>query len=335
MELAINQTDSSPRVDQKDGHALLNLAQGWLKTGNPVVALELLKSALNAPEAVQEQGLRARILQETGRALMMQSDWDRAEIYYLEAQQNYLNLENLKGAAECARNRANMYFQNGKYHESMQLCEQALQWASVVQNHQLRATILNTLAAIKSAIGELKEAVQIFKLCLADFQTAGNLIRQGYVLLNIGLTQTELGEFESALANLNRALAIALDERDQTLVEICYQNIARCHLAQRETNLAKAVIDTARKILPGLNSRALEAELTLIDCQILRTLGNLEKAEMLLRRTLQMAQDSNLKALEADLLLEQALLNKDKGKFELAISGLEAAVNQYKQLGIE
>jgi len=326
-------TDICPGI--KDGIALLNLARGWLKQGNAVVAIELLKSARNSVEAGRNQQLRAQILKETGRALMMQSDWESSEAHYLEAQQVFLDIEDHKGASECVRNRANMYFQKGRFADSEELCRQALEWASVVGDYELRATILNTLGAIKSATGELKEAVRVFKLCLADFESSGNRLRQGYVLLNIGLAQIELSESDEAIVSLNQALAMALDEKDLSLVEICYQNISKCYLAQKETNLAKSVIDTARKILPGLNSKALETELNLIDCQIMRTMGNLHGAHQLLEKTYDMAIDHKLHALQADVLFEQGLLEKQRGRPELAVTKLDAAANQYKLIGVD
>ncbi|MBD3216917.1 MAG: tetratricopeptide repeat protein [candidate division Zixibacteria bacterium] len=336
MEVAITHTKKDDLCSElMDGFVMLDLARGWLKQGNTVVALELLKSALESPDADLNQELRARVLKETGRARMMQSEWDSSEQYYLEAQRIYLDLENLKGASECARNCANMYFQRGRYQESANLCEKALKWASAINDHELRATILNTLAAIKSATGDLKEAIKTFKLCLADFQSAGNHIREGYVLLNIGLTQTELGEHAEAVRSLNQALAVALDEKDQSLVEICYQNIAKCYLAQNDTILAKSVIDTARKILPGLNSKALETELNLIDCRIMHAMGNIENAEGLAFQTYQMALENNMTALQADILKEHGLIYKDKGQFDLAIAKLDASANLYKQLGID
>jgi len=267
--------------------------------------------------------------------MMMQSDWESAEPYYLGSERLFLETENFQGAAECARNRANMYFQRGMYQESEDLCEQALNWISTLNNHELRATILNTLAAIKSATGSLKESIKIFKLCFADFQAAGNSLRQGYVLLNIGLTQTELGDHSEAIQNLKESLAIAFHEKDLHLVEICYQNIARCHLAQKETILARSVIETARKILPGLNSRALETELHLIDCKIRRAMGDFDGAEALLKKTHEETIEYGLSALQADVLLEQGLLLKGKGESQPAVCKLDAAAHQYKQLGME
>jgi tetratricopeptide (TPR) repeat protein len=334
-DLMTKQADSRLSSEIRDGFALLDLARGWLKQGNPVVAGELLKSAIESTEVQRDRRLRARVLKETGRTMMMQSDWDRAESHYLEAQRLFVEAEDLQGAAECARNRANMYFQKGMYRESEELCEKALEWASMLEEHELRATILNTLAAIKSTIGEHRESIQTFMLCLADFQAAGNRIRQGYVLLNIGLCQLELEEYSEAVGSLNEALAIAFSEKDLNLVEICYQNISRCYLAQKETNLAKSVIDTARKILPGLNSRALEAELNLIDCRILRTMGSFREAESLLEVTLTMALDNQLTALQADILMEQGYLSLETGHTELAESRFNAAARQYRQLGVD
>ncbi|MFC1475615.1 tetratricopeptide repeat protein [Candidatus Zixiibacteriota bacterium] len=334
-ELVTKQTGKRSPVEIKDGFALLDLARGWLKQGNPVVAMELMKSAKASAEAALDQDLRAHILKENGRALMMQSDWENAEMYYLEAQRIFLQVKNMKGASECARNRANMYVQRGMFREAENLCEQALEWALTLKEHQLRATILNTLGAIKSATGETSESIKIFKLCLADFQAAGNTIRQGYVLLNIGLSQTELGEYPEAIRSLNESLAVALTEKDLHLVEICYQNIAKCHLAQNETVLARSVLDTARKILPGLDSRALEAELELINCRILKIMGDIEGAEVLLKKTYQVATEYTLTSLQADVLFEQGLLYKESGSPELAACKLAAAAHQYRQAGVD
>jgi tetratricopeptide (TPR) repeat protein len=319
----------------RDGFALLDLARGWLQQGNTVVAGELLESAVNSREADRDQDLRARILKEIGRMEMMQSNWEKADSYYLEAQRVFLGIENFQGAAECSRNRANMFFQKGKYDLASDLCEQALEWASSCNNFELRATVLNTLGAVKSATGDLRESIKIFKLCLADFQCAGNRIRQGYVLLNIGLTQTELVEYPEAIASLNEALAVALEEKDLSLVEICYQNISKCYLAQGEVHLARAVLETARKILPGLNSKALETELSLIEGKIQRLMGNYGKAEKVLENTYQMAIEHNMTSLAADILYEQALLAEEKGDYCIAISKLEKAVVLFEQLGVK
>jgi tetratricopeptide (TPR) repeat protein len=329
------QTTTELELSIHDGPTLLDLAKGWLKQGNTVVALELLASAAHSREAQQQPLVRAQVLKETGRALMMQSDWTNSERQYLEAQTLFIDNGDLKGAAESARNRANMSFQQGQYAEAQDLCEQALGWASILENHELRATILNTLAAIKSATGKQRDALQTFRLCLTDFQTSGNVIRQGYVLLNIGLTEMELREFTEAARDLNEALAVALSERDLHLVEICYQNISKCYLEQGETQLAKSVIDTARKILPGLNSRALEAELNLLDCRILRSIGHYAEARNLLAITLQMAQENKLSALHADTLYEQGLLDQDLGEEARAATTLRIAADEYRRLGMD
>ena len=228
-----------------------------------------------------------------------------------------------------------MCFQQGRFAESQELCEQALRWASMCSDHELRATILNTLAAIKSTTGDLKAALNTFRLCLADFQASGNVIRQGYVLLNIGLTEMELGECDAATKDLNESLAVALSEKDLQLVEICYQNISKCYLAQKEVVLAQSVIETARKILPGLNSEALETELSLLEGRILRASGNFEAARVSLEETLKRASEGELSALHADTLYEQGLLYRDLGKSRQAVAKIRIAAETYKHLGMD
>lgn len=333
--LVRNNVKSEKGPGIQDGNSLLELARGWLKQGNPVVAQELIKSAVATDEADNDPQLRAAILKEAGRCWMMQSEWERAEHDYLEAQRLFCDQDNAEGAAECSRNRANMLFQQGEFKKSERLCRQALEWATQCGNHELRATILNTMAAIESSSGRPAEALKTFKLCLADFQASGNSIRQGYVLLNIGLTQTELRHFEAATVSLNDALAIALTEKDLNLVEICYQNISRCYLEQKEIQLARSVTETARRILPGLNSLALETELNLIDCRILRLTGNHAAAEELVVKSLKMARENSLVALQADLLMEYGNLERDTGRMELALSHFECSARDYRKLGMD
>lgn len=328
-------TDSDPCAGISNGQALLDLARGWLKQGNPIVALDLLNTAIASDEADQDQVLRAGVLRETGRAFMMQSDWEHADRSYLEAQRLFLAAGDYRGATECARNRANAQFQQGHYNRCDELCEEALEWATQTSDYELRATVLNTLGAVRSARGEHAEAIKVLKLCLSDFESAGNVIRQGYVLLNIGLTHTEIGEFDQAVESLHRALAVALDEKDLSLVEICYQNIAKCHLERGETILAKSVIDSARKILPGLNSKALEAELNLIDGRILRTMGNIDAAADLLTVTHHLAVSGKMSAMEAETVFEQGLLEKDRGNYDIACAKLDAAAVLFKQIGMD
>lgn len=334
-ELIINRTQNTTGSQVHDGNALMELARDWLKQGNPVVALELLDAAVQSREAENDIELRAKVLKETARAKMMQSDWDEADMLYLEAQRLFNDNRSHKGAAECARNRANLYFQKGMYQHAEEFCNQALEFSSHIKDHELRATILNTLAAIKSATGDLNDALKMFRLCLSDFQAAGNIIRQGYVLLNMGLTQIEMQSFGDAIQRLDEALSIALGEKDLHLVEICYQNISKCYLEQKETNLAKSVIDTARKFLPGLNSKALEAELNLIDGKILRLLGHFEAASEILDETMVMAKENKLTALQADVLFELGLVAKEIGNIEMARAKIDSAAAQFKKIGMD
>jgi len=333
--LVNDRKDRGLETEITDGMRLLELGREWLKRGNPVVAIELLNSASESSEATRNKHLRARILKEMGRALMMQSQWNDASLHYDHAQSIFIDIDDYRGAAECIRNRANMAFQQGDYAISEQFCEQAIDLASEVGDHELRATILNTMGAIKSTLGNQQEAVKVLNLCLADFKAAGNSIRQGYVLLNIGLSRMELGEFEAASSCFNGALNIAFSEQDQNLVATCYQNKAKCYFNQKEYHLAKSVSEIARKTLPGLNSPTLILELNLIDARILIETGDINSAETLIEASFEQAVENNLSQMQADLLFEHGQLYKIKGKMELAIYKLDSALNIYRQIGME
>lgn len=325
-----NPTETCTQIS--DGYSLLDLARGWLGQGNTIVSLELLRSGLESREVGNDNLLRASTLKEIGRAHMMDSNWADADLHLNEAQYLFRLENDLKGTAECARNRANMWFQRGDFAKSEALCEEALDPATQLGDPALRATILNTLGAIYSATGDYAEAIKTLKLCLADFEASGNKARQGYVLLNIGLTQVETGEYLHALESLNKALALAMQVKDLTLVEITYQNIAKCYLEQRQPKLAQSAAEFARKILPGLSSKALEAELVLIEGRVLRACGRFDVCRTTLGEAHRLASASGMDALEAEAQLEQGRLEVDCGNLALATTTLEVAMKSFTRL---
>ena len=201
----VTQTNGAPLTS--DARHLLELAREWMKQGNTAVAFQLLNQALRLKETEENKVLKGELSKEVGRVFMQSGQWDRAEEAYNQAQSIFLESGHLRGAAESARNLANMKFQQGQFDISNSLCETAIDWATKTGDFQLRATILNTQGAIKSIEGKQKESIQVFRLCLSDFRRSGNKLRQAYVLHNIGLAQTEVGQYAEAKASFEEALS--------------------------------------------------------------------------------------------------------------------------------
>jgi tetratricopeptide (TPR) repeat protein len=310
---------------------LLDLARDWFRQGNTTVAMDLLRDAQESNP--KDHTLQADILKEMGRIHTQNGHWDRAEDACRRAAAIFLEKRSYRGAAESIRNLANMKFQLGQFDESYELCDEAIGWATRSGNFQLRATILNTQAAIKSMEGEPAEAVKIFQLCLSDFRRAGNGLRQAYILHNIGLASIEIGDYDKARTVLEEATHLALENKDTNLVQLCYQNSAKLHLKLGDIIAARSLIKTARTLLETLNSPHTGADLDIIEADSYKMSGDPVKASEILTAALHLARESNLLQHEAEILYELGQLAIEQGQIEQARYRLEAAVTLLRKTG--
>lgn len=324
-------TNGAPLIS--DGRHLLELAREWMKQGNTAVAFQLLNQALKLKETDENKVLKGELSKEVGRVFMQSGQWDRAEEAYNLAQSIFLESGHLRGAAESARNLANMKFQQGQFDVSNALCETAIEWATKTGDFQLRATILNTQGAIKSIEGKQKESIQVFRLCLSDFRRSGNRLRQAYVLHNIGVAQTEVGQFAEAKISFEEALALALENRDPNLVTLCYINMAKMYLQNGDLIAARSLLRAAQDLLDSVKSPQMQVDYEIVLADSCRRGGDLEKSEKILDQALARAREHNLIQHEAEILYCAGLTASDRGCLDLARSRLEAAIVLFKKSG--
>jgi len=330
MSVAVQNSNSFVAQSSRQ---LLGLARDWIRQGNSSVALQLLNDAFKLNERENDKLVRGDLLKETGRVYMQSGDWDRAEDAFKQAETIFLELGDYRNAAMSARNLANVKFQLGRFAESDDLCEKAVDWATKSGDFQLRATILNTQGAIKSIEGKHKESLKIFKLCLSDFQKAGNKLRQAYVLHNIGLAHYELNEYYKSKSSFEEALMLAMEAHDTSLVEICYQNFAKLYLKLGDIVAARSLIVLAQELLGTLKSPALTADLAIIEATAFRVSGDTARAGDILDKALEKARNNNLLQHEAEILYESGQVALERGNPEVAKSRFEAAIRLLKQTG--
>ena len=316
-----------------DAQHLLRLAKEWMKQGNTTVALQLLNEALKLNEKVDDRLVRGEISKELGRVYMQKGQWNLAEDAYQEATAIFLEFEQYRGAAESIRNLANMKFQQGRFSDSSSLCETAVNWATKSGDYQLRATIFNTMGAIKSIEGNQRESINIFQLCLSDFRSTGNRIREAYTQHNIGLAQMEIGDYMESRRSLEESLELALEQKDLNLVALCYLNITKLHLKINDLEAAKSLINIAREINKMLNSPNINMDFEIIKAEALRLEGNFKEAHEILERALWHAREYNLEEHEAEIFSELGQVSIELGKFKEARINLEAAIALFKKTG--
>lgn len=166
-------------------------------------------------------------------------------------------LKQIKGSGKKADNdKAHIYYllgnalrQKGNYANAVANYEKGLSLAVKHSNHLTEARILNSLGGlyvetenVRKGLSYIEDAVGIYEEHFQDRKQDMCLL-----IANIGNIQIELGEYNNALLNLNKALKINEVIKDEYYFSLIYSGIGLCHLRQEKYDEAIRFLDLGMK----------------------------------------------------------------------------------------
>ena len=193
------------------------------------------------------------------------------------------------------RGRAIAYMGSGQYDQAAQACTQALEYAGE-KKKDLRADILYYQSEILSKQGDFGGAAQA---CSEVYDLTGD---DGALLMR-GMYYSQLGEYESAEADLREAIS-----KNRKSYGI-YLNLYDILQAQGKTDEARQVLEDA------LTLSGSSGEANYYRGMIYLKIGDLENAQAML--------DSSLEKCYASAPLGQAVLAAQKEDYEAALASCE------------
>ncbi len=186
------------------------------------------------------------------------------------------------------------------------------------------ADCLNSIAIVNRKLGKETEALEKYKEALALFEKANRKWDQANVKSNIGNLLSDRGEFDEAMRYYSAAREINLEINDQW--GMCMNNIAIGDLNMLVDQFNNALEHYKRALfladsldLPKEQVDALEAT-----GKAYVALGENAKAEPILLRALERAQELQLLETEANARKHLALLYENQGRFNEAYGELES-----------
>jgi tetratricopeptide (TPR) repeat protein/DNA-binding CsgD family transcriptional regulator len=151
----------------------------------------------------------AKLLQGSGIRYELLRDFKAAERDLTSALKLFIQLSEKRREAWTTLLLGALPALRGEYDKAELLFERARQQYEAIDDYQGVARSLNRLAAVQMRTGRSTDALNRFTEAKRYAAQAGEPITEAEALLGIGITQTHLGNFDPALSALLKSLAVA------------------------------------------------------------------------------------------------------------------------------
>ena len=281
------------KSDPKNIKALWQLGVLENVSGNPQAALDPLNQGLSLTVRMDDQELKALILQSTGISYRLLNKPDDAMRSYQEAMaiNRRLGLKrNLAG----------------------NLVEMA-----VVQNTQ----------------GKLDAALADYNEALSLQREIGMKKEVGDTLIDMGVVYESRGDYDKALQNYKDALQIQRDTGDENYQALCLSNIGGVYLGKGDTDNALTYLQQALQLREKINNGERIAETLATLSQVYSATGQYDLALSTSMRALDLWRKAGNARGAASESHDIGMIFLSQGRFGAAINAMQDAVNGYRTLG--
>lgn len=223
--------------------------------------------------------------------------------------------------------------QRQEWDEARRLLERALEGAYRVRDDELVGAIATNLGAIRNIQGDLVEARIHYLESIGSNVRCEARAQLVMAYNNLGMVCSDSGEWMEALVYFGRALEIAIEEDDQSLIALLQVNQAEPLIETGELGSALATIAAANATATRLGNLAIQADAHRFLGRISRIRGETDEAERYLEQSLRVAEGAGLELHGAEALEEIALLHLQRYEHDAARRAFRDAESRYAALG--
>jgi tetratricopeptide (TPR) repeat protein len=157
-------------------------------------------------------------------------DLDVAERCYNRAIADAEYLGRIQDEMKCLLNITNaVYYVWGRYEESLSNYAKLLDYYGNINNHVIKAAVLNNIGMIHYKKSEYDQALDKYNQSLEISKRLGDLYTTGLTLNNIGLIHDIRGDYDQAMELYNQSLEVKNWLGDQEGIAWTLNNIAIMH----------------------------------------------------------------------------------------------------------
>jgi putative nucleotidyltransferase with HDIG domain len=269
--------------------------------------------------------LRAEVLRRTGNVHYYRGDLDLAAQLYQASCTVAEARGNAKDVASALNGQAAAYQMLGQLDFAEACYLRALTVAEETGHTRLAANVEQNLATIANMQGDCALALQRYEAIIQRYESAGDIQGLAGALNNVGMVHADLHDWERAESAFERALIHAQQRNDHEVVGTIQLNRADMFVQQQRFDDARLCCDQAFELFARLGSRMGLGEAYRVYGAIFRASGKLQLADAHLEAVAELAEASDYLLLQAEALMEHALVFLDLGRNIDALRALNRA----------
>lgn len=221
----------------------------------------------------------------------------------------------------------------GALHEAADLYEQALEQAREVRDDELIGLACANLGVVANIRGHLGAAFQFYLESIAAAVRTGDVQASVLGYNNLGLLACDVREWMQADLLFHRALELAEQAGDSTVLPTLLLNRAEPLIRVGELELARQVLDRAEAMAADIQNDRDLAEAARFRALLARRRGDDAEAAQQLGRSLLLATRGGFRLERAEALEQLALLHRDAGRTDDARAHLAEACAEFLAAG--
>ncbi|MBY0417513.1 MAG: hypothetical protein K2W88_05560 [Pararheinheimera sp.] len=270
-----------------------------------------------------------------GFALEMQSQYQQALHYYLQASALAAELKAEKLHIEADINIAAIYSVQDQFQEALVLLKSSYDRAVLLKDPEILAYVNAELGLLYVGLGFDKEAIQFMEKAIAGYDALGWQKDKMDVLFNLARSYSYLEQYDKAMQSYDQLLQLAIAQKDQANLYFAYLGLASTSKDNEKLDAALAYIEKAEQYLPGLQSTYQNSTHHYEKALIYRELGQTSLASQELAQAEQSLSKEENNASQSSqlwLLNLKARLEADSGRYQKAYEHLDQFFKGYHKL---
>ncbi len=270
-----------------------------------------------------------------GFALEMQSQYQQALHYYLQASALAAKLKAEKLHIEADINIAAIYSIQDKFQEALVLLKSSYDRAVLLKDPEILAYVNAELGLLYVGLGFDKEAIDFMEKAIEGYDALGWQKDKMDVLFNLARSYSYLEQYDKAMQSYDQLLQLAVAQQDQANLYFAYLGLASTSKDNEKLDAALAYIEKAEQYLPGLQSTYQNSMHHYEKALIYRELGQISLASQELaqaEQSLSKEENSANQSSQLWILNLKARLEADSGRYQKAYEHLNEFFQGYHKL---
>ena len=226
----------------------------------------------------------------------------------------------------------NLYFL-GHLKEAHVVLDEAFRSTAISEAEELKGKILLLLGMVDKSLGHYRIAEEEYQQALVAYQKSGNIAWQTSTLNSLGVLQQQRGEYESAIANLEKAVEYSRSFKLPRLESYSLASMGDVFQDLGVMEEAGSVYHQARQLAQQSFDRHLLTLLNISEADLYRLTGDLTTANQLLEQARKQTESSGSRLESALLKMSTAAVLLEKKQYRKAATTLEEVKTYFGEEG--